>query len=92
MSLWQKLSTILTLHCEEASQLTSEGMERSLTRTERLALFCHTVICFSCRQFAKQLRFMKHAFHRSHQHELESLEHGPELDPAFKERLKQLGS
>ena len=42
---------ILTIHCELASKLMSEGKERELTRAERMAIKFHLMICRPCTLF-----------------------------------------
>ncbi len=50
-ALWK----ILTLPCEEAARIMSDGMDRSLTKVERIALRAHLISCRSCKRFRKQL-------------------------------------
>lgn len=52
---------ILTLPCEEASRIMSEGMDRELTRVERVALRAHLISCRSCKRFRKQLTVIHEA-------------------------------
>lgn len=89
-NLAQKLRLILTIPCERASQLTSESMDRKLQMHERLAIRGHHLVCWSCRQFEKQLWFMRKVFEASSQRELASLDDGPKLDDEVKQRLKRL--
>ncbi len=49
------------LSCKEATRLTSQAMERSLTLTERLSLKMHQMICVGCRRTEKQFRFLRDA-------------------------------
>lgn len=90
MQLWRKLQLIMTIECEHASRLTSEALERKLSWHERAALRMHTFVCKSCRRFESQLRFIRDAMRKSGTRELETLDEGPQLDPDFKARLKQL--
>lgn len=53
------LKLILTIRCEEASRLTSDGLDRKLTFSERLAVRAHTFICRSCRRFHSQMRMLR---------------------------------
>ncbi len=46
---------ILTLPCEEAARIMSDGMDRALTNVERIALRAHLISCRSCKRFRKQL-------------------------------------
>ncbi len=89
-TLYQQLQLILTIECGRASQLTSESFERKLLRHERWALWFHKLSCWSCRQFERQLRFLREAVQRLERAEQQSLAAGETLDPDFKQRLKQL--
>jgi hypothetical protein len=55
------LVRILTLHCDEASALSSRELDDSLSLIDRTALICHVVLCNSCRQFRKQIRSIRTA-------------------------------
>ena len=91
-SIIYKLKLILTIQCERASELTSESFERKLLLHERLALQGHVLVCWSCRQFGKQLRLISQAFQKLHQLEKEEMasKQATRLDDAFKKHLKQL--
>jgi hypothetical protein len=86
----RQLHLILTITCGRASQLTSDSFERKLLRHERWALKIHKLSCWSCRQFERQLHFVRNALQRIRQREQLSLDQGEKLDPAFKQQLKQL--
>jgi hypothetical protein len=47
--------------CRKATQLLSEAMERELTRSERLWVWCHLSLCRSCRRYGRQVRFLRRA-------------------------------
>jgi len=49
------------MHCRKATQLISEGMDRSLTRRERVALRVHLLCCRPCRRFRRQLALIRNA-------------------------------
>ena len=89
-TLLRQLHLILTITCGRASQLTSASFERKLLRHERWALTIHKLSCWSCRQFERQLHFLRNALQRIHLREQQSLDKGETLDPAFKQQLKQL--
>jgi hypothetical protein len=57
MSVWK----ILTLPCEEASKLVSEGLDRELSRADRLALGAHMLSCRSCRRFRRHANTLRRA-------------------------------
>ena len=44
------------LSCKEASRKISEGMERPLSRGERIGLRLHLLLCRSCSAFRRQVR------------------------------------
>jgi hypothetical protein len=46
---------ILTLPCEEASRLISDGLDRELTMVERFALRAHLISCGRCKRFRRHL-------------------------------------
>jgi len=50
---------VLTLRCDQASQLISLSQDRPLNRLERTALFLHTLVCRLCRGYRRQLRLMR---------------------------------
>ena len=43
------------LSCHKATQLMSEGQERTLGTGEKLSLALHTMMCKGCRNFERQL-------------------------------------
>lgn len=52
------------LNCREATQLMSEGQDRSLTWRERSALRLHLWICSGCTNFRRHLDFLRRACQR----------------------------
>jgi putative zinc finger protein len=52
---------VFRLSCKEASKLISEGMDRRLSVTERIALRLHLGICAACTRFTSQVQFLRHA-------------------------------
>ncbi len=50
--------------CKHTSELLSQGQDRSLTLAERLRLGLHLMLCNSCRNFTRQLSFMRTALRR----------------------------
>ena len=51
----------MKLTCKEVSRLASQGLDRRLGPVERLRLRLHLVICDGCRNFRRQLDFLKKA-------------------------------
>ena len=52
------------LTCQEATRLMSEEQDRELQMGERLGLSMHLVACRGCRQFHKQMDFLRMACRR----------------------------
>ena len=46
-------------NCQETSRLLSEGLDRPPAWRDRLALRLHLLMCGGCRNFAKQLRYLR---------------------------------
>lgn len=59
MSVFSAMKLILTLKCEESTQLVSQSLDADLSRSERLAVNMHALICRSCRRFKKQLLLLQ---------------------------------
>ena len=49
----------MLMNCKESTQLLSEGEDRPLEAGERLKL--HLLSCRGCRNYSKQLRFIRSA-------------------------------
>jgi hypothetical protein len=47
------------MNCKEVTQLLSEAQDRELGLTERLPLRMHLLMCKGCRNFEKQLDFLR---------------------------------
>jgi len=45
--------------CKEAVRIMSEGMDRELSLPERLALRFHKIFCAGCRNYGKQIAFLR---------------------------------
>ena len=48
--------------CRETSALLSQKQDRALSLVERVGLYLHLAACTGCRQFGRQLAFMRAAF------------------------------
>ena len=57
-----KIKTILSLNCEQASRLLSEGQDVQLYWWERTALRLHLLYCRYCKRYQKQLGMMRQMF------------------------------
>ncbi|MND02760.1 hypothetical protein D3C83_222540 [compost metagenome] len=47
--------------CKEVSHLVSQGLDRELGLGERLRLRAHLAICNGCRNFKRQMEFLRRA-------------------------------
>ena len=63
----QRTRYILTLQCEEASQLASDALDRPLCWYERLALAGHRLTCRPCRRLKSQLLQLRDAIRAGHE-------------------------
>ena len=88
VSLWRWLN----LPCQEFARLTSEALDRPLSRPEKCALQIHLLSCVACRRYARQIGFLRDALQRlSHR-----LDHadcplpGPDLPEEARQRIQSL--
>jgi hypothetical protein len=51
--------SLLGMTCREASRLSSEALDRPLTKRERWARGFHTFLCRNCRRFSQQISFLR---------------------------------
>jgi hypothetical protein len=49
------------LSCREATRLLSEAQDRNLVLPEKLQLEIHLALCKGCRNFRKQMSFLREA-------------------------------
>ena len=49
------------MNCKQATRMVSEGLDRKLALSERLALRVHLFLCERCTHFARQSRFLRQA-------------------------------
>ena len=54
------------MNCREATRTLSEAQERKLALGEQLPLQVHLALCPSCRDFGRQLRFLRDAVRGSY--------------------------
>ena len=52
------------LTCKDVSALISQSQDRKLSPLEQVRLQAHLVICEACRNFQRQMDFLRKAFHR----------------------------
>lgn len=83
-----KVWLILTLDCDQASQLQSDAFDRSLRLYERLALRGHLLSCKVCRKLKRQLKFLHQASREaSDAQQLGSRQLSPEAAARIQARL-----
>ena len=54
----------MMLTCKEVSRLVSQGLDRRLGFSERIALRVHLAICEGCTNFSNQVAFLRKAVAR----------------------------
>ena len=47
------------LSCKQATRMMSEGQDRKLGMSERMALRLHLIICSGCRNFGSQMHSLR---------------------------------
>lgn len=52
------------LNCHNATQLCSDEQDRELTMAERMGLGMHTMMCKGCKNYRKQMSFLRMAAKR----------------------------
>ena len=55
---WRQ-ARLLTLTCAESARLQSEGLDRELSRMERLGLRLHLLVCAWCRRYGQQIQLLR---------------------------------
>lgn len=55
----------MMMNCQQASRLISDGMDRSLTRSEQVRLSFHLLMCRNCRHFRQQLQQLRQGIRRA---------------------------
>ena len=51
----------LMYSCEQAAKLSSQAMEQPLTKTQRVLLGMHLMMCKRCSNFTQQIEFLRRA-------------------------------
>ncbi len=52
------------LDCRQATQLMSQRMDRRLGLAERMGLKLHLMMCGGCRNFGRQMNFLRESLRR----------------------------
>ena len=47
------------MNCKQATQLLSEKLDRPLSKKETIALYFHTTMCASCKNFSNQMEELR---------------------------------
>ncbi len=87
MSWLKSAHLILTLNCEQSTQLVSDGLDRELSACERWAVRLHAISCWSCRRFGRQIQFLRKAL-RHQDFDAARLEADGGLPPEIRERIR----
>jgi hypothetical protein len=76
--------------CNEITALTSQSIDRKISRRERMTLRLHFFVCLWCERYHKHLLFIKDALHHDPA-QLEDGEASPTafLSPEARERIKR---
>ena len=59
------------LNCKQASQIISQSLDNPLSRSDRMKLKFHLILCAACTRFSAQLRLLSIASKRI-RHEMEN--------------------
>jgi len=77
-------------NCREVTQLISDGLDRPLPWTQRLAVRMHVLMCGSCNAYRRQLHAIHHAIGRARQQgRLLLQQQGHRLSDDARQRIKQ---
>jgi hypothetical protein len=80
---------VLTLHCEEASELASRELDEALPALDRAALMCHLLVCRSCRRFRAQIHLIRDSVRRRGRRLAEIAATEGQLSPEARHRIAQ---
>lgn len=76
------------LTCKDASQMISESQEHPLGIWERVSLRFHLWMCVSCRQFERQIHFLRRSLRKlASRAEIDS--QGPKLSSEAQDRIRK---
>ena len=76
------------LTCKQTSDLISQGLDRHLPFSQRLGVRIHLLMCSTCRQYEKQLRFIRQATGKLSQDAESRGQAAPPLPAKARERIK----
>ncbi len=76
------------LSCKQTSELISQGLDQHLPFTKRVGVRIHLLMCRTCTQYEKQLRFMRRATGKLSQDAESQGQAAPPLPAEARERIK----
>ena len=76
------------LNCREATKMISDGLDRPLTRRQRLKLRLHVMMCSACRAYRRQLERLHALFRRRFTDDPEPAGH-ERLSDSARQRIEQ---
>ena len=90
MNFWRKFLSgckAISPDCRETSRAQSEAFDHPLPLVTRVGVSLHLVLCKWCRQYGKQIRYLRGA---AHKHEKELTDAGSQkLSSDARERIKR---
>lgn len=57
------------LNCKQATALMSLGMDKELTMLQKMSLRFHLMMCSGCRNFNRQMGFLRQGMRKLHEHD-----------------------
>ena len=82
-----RLMRILTLHCDTATAFSSQELDEALPRLEHVALWCHLMVCRSCRHYRRQIGLIRQVVRRRDQLLVEGEPNGNILSTEARDRI-----
>lgn len=77
------------LNCKQTSSLSSQRLDRDLTQREKISLNMHLFVCNMCKQYAKQLEFLRQTSHWFDTHHQGTHRLSDEARARIRERLNK---
>jgi len=76
------------LSCREATKMMSDGLDRRLTRWQRMQLRLHVMMCSACRAYRHQLELVRALLRRRFSDDPQPTEH-EQLPDTARQRIRQ---
>jgi len=89
MSKSNNIRRLGSLTCRESARLLSDGLDRPLSRAERIALRLHLALCRRCRRFARNLAILRDVLSRMTEQCLTGRGLAPSLTLEERTRIRQ---